>query len=72
LYALAHTVHRNTSLHGEKKELSDAVRAETGSEMCLTASEECPTRQGRESAFVVLWTERKEVEDDWERRGAGR
>jgi len=71
LYALAHTVYRNTALHGEKKEVSDPVRAETGSEMCLTASEECPTRQGRESAFVVLWTETKEVEDDWERTGVG-
>jgi len=32
LYALAHTAYRNTALHGEKKELSDRVRAETHQE----------------------------------------
>jgi len=35
LYALAHTVYRNTALHGEKKELSYRVRVETASEKCL-------------------------------------
>jgi len=51
LYALAHTVYRNTAVHGERKEVRGRVRVETGSEMCVIGSEECARGEGKESEW---------------------